>query len=66
MSFILSPSNGFPVTVTGAYSGTFTYDPAQLSRNFASAGAATLPANPVGFWCVLINGTPQKIPYYAT
>ena len=31
----------------------------------ASAGAATLPANPVGFIVVNIAGTPFKIPYYA-
>ena len=32
----------------------------------ASAGAQTLPANPVGFLVVNINGTSRKIPYYAT
>lgn len=31
----------------------------------ASAGAATLPANPVGFMDIEINGTLRKIPYYA-
>lgn len=30
----------------------------------ASAGAATLPANPVGFLRVKIGGTNRKIPYY--
>lgn len=30
----------------------------------ATAGAATLPANPVGFLNVTINGTPVKVPYY--
>jgi hypothetical protein len=32
----------------------------------ATAGAQTLPANPVGFLVVSINGTSRKIPYYAT
>lgn len=31
----------------------------------ATAGAATLPANPVGFLTVNINGTNVKVPYYA-
>jgi len=31
----------------------------------ATAGAATLPANPVGFWTITIDGTTRKIPYYA-
>jgi hypothetical protein len=30
----------------------------------ATAGAATLPANPVGFITVNVNGKPQKVPYY--
>lgn len=32
----------------------------------ATAGSRTLPANPVDFWIVNINGTDRKIPYYAT
>lgn len=32
----------------------------------ATGGADTLPANPVGFIVVNINGTNRKIPYYAT
>jgi hypothetical protein len=32
----------------------------------ASAGARTLPANPVDFIVVSINGTSRKIPFYAT
>lgn len=33
----------------------------------ATAGAATLPANPVGFIVVsLPNGTSVKVPYYAS
>lgn len=31
----------------------------------ATAGAATLPANPVGFWAFFIGSTIYKIPYYA-
>lgn len=38
----------------------------QTSAATATAGAATLPANPVGFLVVSINGTSRKIPYYAT
>lgn len=36
------------------------------TANTATAGAETLPANPVGFLVVSINGTSRKIPYYAT
>jgi hypothetical protein len=36
------------------------------TANTATAGAQTLPANPVGFLVVSINGTSRKIPYYAT
>lgn len=32
----------------------------------ATGGARTLPANPVDFLVVVINGTSRKIPYYAT
>ena len=32
----------------------------------ATAGAQTLPANPVGFLVVSLNGTSVKLPYYAT
>lgn len=32
----------------------------------ASAGAQTLPSNPVGFLIVKIDGTDRKVPYYAT
>jgi hypothetical protein len=35
------------------------------TSNSASAGAQTLPSNPVGFMRVLILGTEYKIPYYA-
>jgi len=30
----------------------------------ATAGAATLPANPVGFWIINVAGTTMKVPYY--
>lgn len=30
----------------------------------AAAGAATLPANPVGFITVYVNGSPKLLPYY--
>ena len=30
----------------------------------ATTGSATLPANPVGFMNVTINGQPFKVPYY--
>jgi hypothetical protein len=30
----------------------------------ATAGSATLPANPAGFMNVTINGQPFKVPYY--
>ncbi len=31
----------------------------------ATAGSASLPANPVGFWVIQIGGANAKIPYYA-
>jgi len=30
----------------------------------ATAGSGTLPANPVGFMNVTIDGQPYKVPYY--
>lgn len=36
-----------------------------VTATSATAGSATLPANPVGFIEVNINGTNRKIPYYA-
>jgi len=37
------------------------------TSSVATAGAATLPANPVGFIVVsLPNGTSVKVPYYAS
>lgn len=38
----------------------------QTTATTATAGARTLPANPVDFLVVVINGTSRKIPYYAT
>jgi len=34
------------------------------SATTATAGAATLPAAPVGFINVTVNGKPYKVPYY--
>lgn len=34
------------------------------SASTATAGSATLPANPVGFINVTVNGNAYKIPYY--
>lgn len=38
---------------------------AGLSSGAATAGAATLPANPVGFFTVKVGATDRKVPYYA-
>jgi hypothetical protein len=34
------------------------------SSSSATAGSATLPANPVGFIVVTVNGQNFKVPYY--
>ena len=34
------------------------------SASSATSGSATLPANPVGFINVTVNGQPFKVPYY--
>jgi hypothetical protein len=34
------------------------------SATSATSGSATLPANPVGFINVTVNGKPYKVPYY--
>lgn len=34
------------------------------SSTTATSGSATLPANPVGFIIVNVNGKPFKVPYY--
>lgn len=49
--------------------GTGTSTTHRLNTNVttgATGGADTLPANPVGFITININGTARKIPYYAT
>jgi hypothetical protein len=45
-------------------SGTIAQSWRNSTAATASAGSATLPANPVGFTLALINGQLQKIPYY--
>lgn len=34
------------------------------SATTATTGAAVLPANPVGFINITVNGQPYKVPYY--
>jgi hypothetical protein len=34
------------------------------SATTATAGSGTLPANPVGFINITVNGVPYKVPYY--
>lgn len=34
------------------------------SASTATKGSATLPANPVGFINITVNGQPYKVPYY--
>jgi len=34
------------------------------SASTATKGAAVLPANPVGFINITVNGQPYKVPYY--
>lgn len=56
------------VTTTGTTIGAANTDFHTLNTGTAataSAGAATLPANPVAFITISINGTTRKIPYYA-
>jgi hypothetical protein len=36
------------------------------SSRTATAGAATLPANPVGFMNVTVDGQSYRVPYYNT
>jgi hypothetical protein len=36
----------------------------QTSSPTATTGSATLPANPVGFMNVYVDGKPYKVPYY--
>lgn len=57
----------FRFVASGATGNTVRPDFANVeTAASASAGAATLPANPVGFLDVAINGTVRKIPYYAS
>ena len=56
---VSSPSSALHI------SGDITVESATTASS-ASAGARTLPANPVDFLVVSINGTSRKIPYYAT
>jgi hypothetical protein len=35
-----------------------------VSSGSAAAGAATLPAAPVGFITITVNGQAKKVPYY--
>ena len=37
----------------------------QVVPTTANAGSATLPANPVGFIPIQVNGVNYKIPFYA-
>ena len=56
---------GMPATSKLHVNGDITVSSA-TTANTATAGAQTLPANPVGFLVVSINGASRKIPYYAT
>lgn len=56
-------SAGSALLAVGA-SGTLNLVAASTSTA-ATAGAATLPANPVGFLQLIIAGTTRKIPFYA-
>jgi len=47
------------------YNNSYMVYPAYTTAGAATAGAAALPANPVGFKVEKINGTTYKIPYYA-
>ena len=42
-----------------------TFDVTGATAGAATAGAATLPSNPVGFLVFDQSGTPVKVPYYA-
>jgi hypothetical protein len=45
--------------------GVINWSAAALSAAAATAGAATLPSNPVGFIVAKVGGVTAKIPYYA-
>lgn len=48
------------------YNGANTFTLTAITAATATTGAATLPANPVGFVEIGLNGTVYKIPYYNT
>ena len=62
------------VAANGTVVAQFSYDAVDntgalalnvVSTNVATAGTAALPANPVGFFVMNLNGTNVKVPYYA-
>lgn len=58
---IATAINGIGVTIRSVFPQTTG------TSATATAGAATLPANPVGFMVVVLpNGTAVKVAYYAT
>jgi hypothetical protein len=48
----------------GVIAGGIRLNPASTITADATSGSATLPANPVGFLSVNINGSDYRIPYY--
>jgi hypothetical protein len=63
----LNDVNTFYYSGTGASGVTYTFNGLRLnvtSTATATAGAAVLPASPVGFIPINVNGTNYKIPYY--
>lgn len=65
----LDGSDYLQIGGTGISGGTVINTPGLLLPNIptqttATAGAATLPSNPVGFITVTIGGTNRKIPFY--
>lgn len=60
--------SGPQLTLQASLSASFQLDPSVLNWNTTSAsagGASALPANPVGYIMVSINGVNRKIAYYA-
>lgn len=54
------------ITTTGlTVAGAFSFNPATTTTAPAAGGAGTLPASPLGYATVNINGTDRKIAYYA-
>lgn len=67
-------ASGMTVAASGTVVAQFSYDSVDatgavalnvVSTNVASAGTADLPANPLGFMVINLNGTNVKVPYYA-